>query len=298
MAKDPSMPFYVNEWLSSAAVICMSLAEQGAYVRLLCYCWSSQEAAIPDDDTRLAAMSGMGEGWFNGGSHLVRKCFEPHPNQKGMLTNKRLFEIWNERVEWKEKSAAAGRASGDKRRKSSSEKKNGNEPTFANGSYLVRTKLQPNCNSSSSSLSSSPSVEERKIPKEDGFNFDEGISPTNGGTFLTGYDDQFNEFWNNVPSTMKCAIQGVWNAFQDVRFKISEESSVSELEAGKTIMRRLSAYLSSARGKKPKHRWSIKTFLVDRHDLDSDESWHVPDEELIGKPTPKVGPIPMEARVR
>jgi len=155
MAKDPAMPFYVNDWLSSPRVACMTLAQQGAFVRLLCYCWSSQDAAIPDDDKLLSVMSGMGEDWFTFGSSLVRDCFEPHPKQPSMLTNKKLLSLWQEIVEWKQKSADAGRKSGEARRKSSANNKNGHEQTFANGSQMVRTKHEPNTNSSSLSSSSS-----------------------------------------------------------------------------------------------------------------------------------------------
>jgi uncharacterized protein YdaU (DUF1376 family) len=92
--KDPAMPFYVNDWLSSAKVTCMTLEQQGAYVRLLCHCWASQNASIPDDDTALAALSGMGQGWLTNGCPVVRECFEPNPHQTGFLTNARLQELF------------------------------------------------------------------------------------------------------------------------------------------------------------------------------------------------------------
>lgn len=114
MSKKYWFPFYVADWLSSSSVACMSLEEQGAYIRLLCYDWSMD--GIPDDDKKLAALSGMGEGWLKGGSHLVRVCFNQHPTKPGFLTNPRLHE---ERVKadvWAQKSAAGGRKSGEARR--------------------------------------------------------------------------------------------------------------------------------------------------------------------------------------
>lgn len=159
MAKDPSMPFYVNDWLSSPSVACMSLEQQGAYLRLLCYCWASQNAELPDDDKALSVLSGMNEGWFNGGSHLVRVCFVPHPNQPSRLTNKKLFDLWQERVEWRRKSSDAGRKSGEVRRKSGCGKqvteRTNLEPTFNQGSTNLEPTYEPNANSSSSSSSSS-----------------------------------------------------------------------------------------------------------------------------------------------
>lgn len=144
MAKDPSMPFYVNDWLSSMTVTCMSLAEQGAYVRLLCHCWASQDASLPDDDTAMAAVSGLVEGWLNGGSSKLRKCFVPHPEKPGFLTNDKLYRLWQERQKWREKSSEGGRKSAESRRLHG----------LKGGSTTVATKPQPNGNSSSSSSSS------------------------------------------------------------------------------------------------------------------------------------------------
>jgi hypothetical protein len=106
----------------------------------------------------------MAEGWLQNGSRLVRDCFVPHPAKPGFLTNKRLLELWSERVEWREKSASAGRKSGESRRKSGKVKDNGNEPPFENGSRLVPTKCEPNANSSSSSSSSSSKVKTEENP--------------------------------------------------------------------------------------------------------------------------------------
>lgn len=156
MGKDPAMPFYVNDWLSSARVACMTLEQQGAYMRLLCHCWASQEAAIPDDDEQLAALSGMGQRWLKNGCQLVRVCFQPHPNKPGFLTNERVAELWVERLEWKEKSRIGGKNSAAKRwgKKTSGKDKGGSK--MVNG--LVVTKRQPKGNSSSSSSSSSSIV--------------------------------------------------------------------------------------------------------------------------------------------
>lgn len=144
MGKDPAMPFYVNDWLSSSRVARMTLEQQGAYMRLLCHCWASQDASLPADDDSLKALSGLGEGWLLNGSRLVRDCFEPHPTKQDHLTQERLFELWQERVSWREKSAAGGRKSGQSRKLKQSK----------GSCRLVGTKREPKGNSSSSSSSS------------------------------------------------------------------------------------------------------------------------------------------------
>ena len=145
MGKDPSMPLYVNDWLSSPRIQAMSQEQELAYFRLLCFCWASQDASIVDDDEQLAALSRMGEGWLMGGCQLVRACFVSHPTKLGHLTNARLYELWQERQEWKAKSAAGGRKSAQARKKRRAK----------DGSTTLSTKRQPNGNSSSSSSSSS-----------------------------------------------------------------------------------------------------------------------------------------------
>lgn len=50
----PWLPLFVSDWLSSESVSCMSLAAQGAFIRLLCYQW--QNGTIPDDEVRLAKL--------------------------------------------------------------------------------------------------------------------------------------------------------------------------------------------------------------------------------------------------
>lgn len=160
MAKDPAMPFYVNDWLSSPRVSCMSLEQQGAFVRLLCYCWASGSASIPDDEETLARLSGMGEKWSaKGTSNLLRRCFVKHPDLEHNLTNEKLLELWTERQEWREKCAVGGRKSGKTRRKSSNGKDNGNEVK----TKTVRTKREVKGNSSSSSSSSTTSSNDEVV---------------------------------------------------------------------------------------------------------------------------------------
>jgi uncharacterized protein YdaU (DUF1376 family) len=151
MTKAPAFQFYPKDWLSSPRVQLMTPAQEGAYVRLLCYCWDSGDCSIPDDDAELAILSRLGEGWLNGGSAVVRKCFMPHPSKPGYLTNQRLLDEAEKQTAWQRKSAEGGRKSAEKR----SEKKrllNGGSTT---GSPDVNRPVQPLGNSSSSSASSS-----------------------------------------------------------------------------------------------------------------------------------------------
>jgi len=152
MGKDPSMPFYINDWLSSPRVLCMTLEQQGAYVRLLCHCWASGDASLADCDDTLAVLSSMGEGWLKNGCPLVRTCFVPHPKLDGCLTNIKLYELWKERELWRKKSVEGGKRSAANRRRSKElgTPKGGSRKV----ERVVDDCLAPNGNSSSSSSSS------------------------------------------------------------------------------------------------------------------------------------------------
>lgn len=151
MSKSPAFQFYVNDWLSSPKIMLMTPAEEGAYIRLLCYAWSDPDCSLPDDDEELSALSRLGEGWFKGGSSKVRKCFEPHPEIPGRLVNQRLLEEREKQEEWREKSRAGGIKSGESRRSKPTKR---TKPPLKGGSQMV----EPNTNSSSSSSNKRSSI--------------------------------------------------------------------------------------------------------------------------------------------
>ena len=144
MSKSPAFQFYVNDWLGSMNIMLMTPAQEGAYVRLLAIAWGSEDCGLPDDDTELAILSRLGEGWLKGGSTVVRKCFF---SEGGRLFNKRLLEEREKQKAWREKSAAGGRKSGKARRRKKLAIAKG-------GCEMVATKREPNTNSSTSSSSS------------------------------------------------------------------------------------------------------------------------------------------------
>ena len=181
-AKAPYMPFYVGDWLGSTHVDCMTLEEQGAYMRLLCHCWASGNASIPDDDNLLSGISRMGKKWFKKNSKsnsesIIRKCFVPHPSVPNCLTNEKVLKLHLERLEYLENQAANGRKSAEKRRKLMSPSDLGEDNSvnkvaenINGGSTTVHASLersyQPNANSSSSSSKTSSKKEENKTKEE------------------------------------------------------------------------------------------------------------------------------------
>ena len=245
MAMDPSMPFYVNDWLSSQKTACMTLEQQGAYVRLLCYCWASQSASIPDDDAVLAKLSGMNEGWFNGGSQMVRVCFVTHPHMPSFLTNEKLLDLWNERQEWREKSAAAGRKSGESRRKSrkSKDKQLANQPSTNLG-----TKHEPNTNSSSSLEEEGAREISWAASAEQGVDLCE---PTAGDRlmFLTGPSARALDFIAAYPKKTKPAHAAL--AYEAAISQLVGLRGIADAQAHDWLIRRTREFAHSPAGQEP-----------------------------------------------
>src|SRR5574343_629551 len=49
MSKLPYFQFYPADWISSPRIMCSTLVQQRAYIRLLFVCWLSGDGSIPDD---------------------------------------------------------------------------------------------------------------------------------------------------------------------------------------------------------------------------------------------------------
>ena len=144
MSKSPAFQFYVNDWLGSANVMLMTPSEEGAYIRLLAIAWGSDDCGLPNDDRELSILSRLGEGWLNGASTKIRKCFIENGNR---LYNKRLLEERKKQEIWKEKSRQGGIKSGRIRKNSQlSPERWLNDP--------LSGPVEPKGNSSSSSSSS------------------------------------------------------------------------------------------------------------------------------------------------
>lgn len=133
--RPPSFPFYVNNWLASSRVNSMSPEQEGAYIRLMCYQWNSEEQAIPADDSDLAILSRMGSDWAAKGER-VKRCFEPLPDKPGFLRNERLYLCWLEVSRFHELQRQKGIASGSARRRSAAAK-----PKLNRGSTAVEPEL-------------------------------------------------------------------------------------------------------------------------------------------------------------
>ena len=152
MSKSPAFQFYPKDWFGSENVRLMTPAERGGYIELLGHAWLNEDCSLPDDDKKLAILSGLGEQWFNGSSELIRSCFK----KKGKrIVNIRLVEEQEKQEQWRKKCSDAGKKSGEAR------KNKDLEPKVS--STKVQRVVEPKgniavCSLQSSSASSIPST--------------------------------------------------------------------------------------------------------------------------------------------
>jgi hypothetical protein len=83
MPKPLWFAFYPSDWLTDATVMAMPLAQQGAYIRLLCL--AACNDGIPADPEPLIGSTGV---W----AEPMRSCWIPHPTKPGYLHNPRLLK--------------------------------------------------------------------------------------------------------------------------------------------------------------------------------------------------------------
>lgn len=141
--KSPAFMFYPSDWLGSQRVSLMTLEEEGAYIRLLSYCW--QHGSIPRDPDKLARL--IGKGASTTLAQSVATMFQP-PLDSGslvgdVLVHDKLEALRREREIFLDKSRQGGLASA-KARKKAKQMASKSEPPLG-------SRLQAKGNSSSSS---------------------------------------------------------------------------------------------------------------------------------------------------
>ena len=123
VSKNPAFQFYPGDYLSSQRVSLMTLEEEGAYIRLLCYCW--KHGHIPSDPIQLAHLIGKGAT-----VKLAPKVSKMVLAKGGSrLVHDKLEELREERNRWIEKSRQGGLKTAEKRRKLKESAKQSNHPT-------------------------------------------------------------------------------------------------------------------------------------------------------------------------
>ena len=148
MAKSPAFQWYPKDILSSVRVAEMSLAEEGAYRRLIDFCWLN--GSIPADPIRASRV--VGKGCTREIIEAVLPMFTPAPDDPTRLVHDRLEEERRRQEERSVKCSASANArwGGVKQGTNPSGNKQVKTPIRAKCKRNANA-LQTECSSSSSS---------------------------------------------------------------------------------------------------------------------------------------------------
>jgi uncharacterized protein YdaU (DUF1376 family) len=109
--KAPAFQFYAADYLADEQVQLMTLEEEGAYIRLLSYCW--REGSIPADEVMLSRLC---KGADSTVLRVVTKCFSHSATDNTRLVHKRLELEREKQQKWAEKSSTGGRNSAESKK--------------------------------------------------------------------------------------------------------------------------------------------------------------------------------------
>ncbi len=109
MGKAPAFQFYPKDWLTDPDVVCMSMAQKGAYITLICYCW--REDKLPNNPDYIRKLLGNVPKWktlWNG----IKHKFEVQGNY---LVHPRLEKERIKQEEHRRKKSISGKIGMEKR---------------------------------------------------------------------------------------------------------------------------------------------------------------------------------------
>ena len=111
--KRPAFQWYPKDYLTDENVVVMTLEEEGAYRRLIDYCWL--HGSLPNDTERMAPLcktdgTRMAQLW-----PAIEPCFQQMNGDANRLVHPRLEKERKKQDEYREKKSRAGKAGADKR---------------------------------------------------------------------------------------------------------------------------------------------------------------------------------------
>lgn len=196
MNKSPAFQFYPQDYLASARVAEMTLEEEGAYIRLLCYCWTT--GSIPSDPDRCARL--IGKGCSTAVATAVQLAFNGCSTDPQRMTHDRLEKEREKQLIYRKNASVAGKKSAEARAAKSSTETTKN---------VRSTTVQRKVNSSSSSS-------------------DEDVCDSKSQV------DQFAEFWSIYPR--KVAKPNALKAWKKALRSASPEQIISGAERYAKLM--------------------------------------------------------------
>ena len=191
--RSPAYQFYPADWLGSQRVQMLTLEEEGAYQRLLCFCW--QHGSIPANPEQAARL--IGKGASTTLANTVLTMFQPHPTDGTLMVHDRLDFERRKQENWRQKSSEGGKKSAANRLQSKPKSRVVQPPSQgclengANQKATLQSSVFPLQSSSSSPDSS------LHTPKEEG-DKSATLSPPSKKSESAGLQEVFDA-WNALP---------------------------------------------------------------------------------------------------
>lgn len=143
----PAFQFYPADYLADGKVQMLTLEQEGAYIRLLCFYW--REGTLPSDPVLLRRL--IGKDCSEDTARVVAKCFTLHPNDPSRVVHFRLEEEREKQAEWSLKSSEGGKKSAQIRGEKAKARILSEPCEVKGGCEMVSTNAQPNVNIASTS---------------------------------------------------------------------------------------------------------------------------------------------------
>lgn len=172
----PAFQFYPHDWISDWSVELMTNEQLGAYFRLCCHAWhSEQPGRLPNDRSTLAGLCRMSVEWWDANGPSIVRAFKVEKD--GWLTHPYLIKQWEKQQTYKAQKVEAGKASAAKRQQALNERS---------------TDVQRTGNSSSSTSPSGIIERERVVPPMSRQEYDQEFSTRHWTP------DFLNHYWNEL----------------------------------------------------------------------------------------------------
>ena len=170
--KAPAFQFYPRDFLTDGRVAAMTLEERGAYITLLCLCWTERE--LPLEEGKLARMLGCSVTAFRRIWPALGACFTSTDTgwQHGRLEKERAKQD-----AYRARQSHAGKASAATK----------TQPRFNQKPTAIQPDSQPN----SSLLSTVSDLQSSKLSRERTVSYDSGVNGERAGRLVERYGELF-----------------------------------------------------------------------------------------------------------
>lgn len=226
--KSPAFQFYPKDFLTDEHVRLMSLQERGAYITLICQCWT--EGSLPADVGALARLCGSPAAAFRRLWPALVPCFRAVSGRADRLTHPRLDLERRKQREYRRRQADAGKQGAESRWR----KDGGAKPSPSNkDGCAIDSPMAKNGSSSSSAISTLQSASSDSCQKTEPANA-RSKRPIFSGTRFVVFEWQLDDLRRLLGAHFEAFDVHAW--FFDLNERAEREGfTVPQRDGGKWL---------------------------------------------------------------